>query len=108
MNIIKHTTLVAAVLTVISCSKKEEKKEELLRPVRYHVISTSDAQKIRTYSGVAKAGNEIELSFRSNGVITKINANAGRQVRKGDLIAQLDNVQAKLSYEQSVSAFDDE
>ncbi|WP_298501650.1 efflux RND transporter periplasmic adaptor subunit [uncultured Maribacter sp.] len=87
-----------------SCKEQVEKKEEVLRPVNYRVVGTSDAQKIRSFSGVAKAGDEIELSFRSNGIMTTFNAKVGQQVKKGDLIAKLDNVQANLAYEQSVSA----
>lgn len=87
-----------------SCKQKEEQKEKVLRPVKYQVVGTMDAQKIRSFSGVARAGDEIELSFRSNGIITTLNARVGQKVKKGDLIAKLDNVQANLSYEQSVSA----
>jgi len=87
-----------------SCKEEVKKKEEVLRPVNYQVVGTSDAQKIRSFSGVARAGDEIELSFRSNGIITELNVTVGQKVKKGDLIAKLDNVQANLAYEQSVSA----
>ncbi|WP_254884086.1 efflux RND transporter periplasmic adaptor subunit [Aquimarina sp. TRL1] len=88
-----------------SCkSKKEEQKEEILRPVKYQTIGTVATQNVRTFSGVAKAGDEIELSFRSSGIITVSNIKVGQKVKKGDLIAKLDNVQANLSYEKAVSA----
>ena len=93
-----------ALLILCHCKGKEEPKEEILRPVKYQVVGTSDAQKIRTFSGFAKAGNEIELSFRSSGVIVRVNVRTGQKVRKGDLIARLDNVEANLAYEKSVSA----
>lgn len=91
-------------ISLSSCKEKVKNKEEVLRPVRYEVVGTSDTQNIRTFSGVAKAGDEIELSFRSNGIITELNVKVGQQLKKGDLIAKLDNVQANLAYEQSVSA----
>ena len=87
-----------------SCKDKVEIKEEVLRPVKYEVVGTSDAQKIRTFSGVAKASDAIGLSFRSSGIITKVNHWKGAIVKKGDVIARLDNVEANLAYEQSVSA----
>lgn len=102
-----HQNLLLILLTVFtfnSCKEEEKKKEEALRPVSFQVVGTSDAQKIRSFSGSAKAGDEIELSFRSNGIMTTFNAKVGQQVKKGDLIAKLDNVQANLAYEQSVSA----
>ena len=105
MKHFKFSILTILVLSVLnSCKDKVEQKEEVLRPVKYQVVGTSDAQKIRSFSGVAKAGDEIELSFRSNGIITDLNVTVGQKVKKGDLIAKLDNVQANLAYEQSVSA----
>ena len=105
MRLFKYGTIATAILCVlISCKEEEKKKAEVLRPVKYQVVGTSDAQKIRSFSGVARAGDEIELSFRSNGIITELNAAVGQKVKKGDLIAKLDNVQANLAYEQSVSA----
>ena len=105
MKYFKPCILTVLVLFVLnSCKEKIEQKEEVLRPVKYQIVGTSDAQKIRSFSGVAKAGDEIELSFRSNGIITDLNVTVGQKVKKGDLIAKLDNVQANLAYEQSVSA----
>lgn len=91
-------------IALSSCKEEVKKKEEVLRPVKYEVVGTSDAQNIRTFSGVAKASNAIDLSFRSSGVITKVNHWKGAKVKKGDIVARLDNVEANLSYQQSVSA----
>ncbi|OIQ22512.1 MAG: efflux transporter periplasmic adaptor subunit [Flavobacterium sp. MedPE-SWcel] len=87
-----------------SCKEKIEEKEPVLRPVKFEIVNTANAKNIRTFSGTAKAGDEIELSFRSNGIITSFDAKVGQQVKKGQLIAKLDNVQANLAYEQSISA----
>ena len=89
---------------MIACQGKEEVKEEVLRPVKYQVAGAGSEERIRTFSGIAKAGNEIELSFRSGGIIEVTNVETGQQVNKGDLIARLDNVEARLAYEKSVSA----
>ncbi len=105
MKFVKQILLTLfAFLMLNACKDKEIKKEEVLRPVQYRVVGSSSAQNIRTFSGVAKAGDEIELSFRSNGIITTLDIKVGQKVNKGDLIAKLDNVQANLAYEQSVSA----
>ncbi len=105
MKFVKYILSIAfAFLMFTACKDKEIQKEEVLRPVQYQVVGNSNAQKIRTFSGVAKAGDEIELSFRSTGIITTLDIQVGQKVNKGDLIAKLDNVQANLAYEQSVSA----
>ncbi|GGI56998.1 efflux RND transporter periplasmic adaptor subunit [Winogradskyella haliclonae] len=91
-------------LSLNSCKEKTETKEEVLRPVKYEVVGTSNAQTIRTFSGSAKAMDAINLSFRSGGIITKVNHWKGASVKKGDVIAKLDNIEANLAYEQSVSS----
>lgn len=96
--------LTALLILMISACGKEEVKKEVLRPVKYEIVKTADANKIRTFSGVAKAGDEIELSFRTSGIITRLNVKAGQKIKKGAILARLDNVQANLAYEKSLSA----
>lgn len=105
MKFTKHILSVAAFLLLLaSCKEKVEEKEVVLKPIKFQVVGTSDAQEVRTFSGTVKAGDEIELSFRANGIITELNVKVGQQVKQGDLIARLDNVQANLAYEQAKSA----
>lgn len=106
MKFTKHILSVAAFLLLLaSCKeKKVEEKEVVLKPIKYQVVGTSDGQEVRTFSGTVKAGDEIELSFRANGIITELNVKVGQQVKQGDLLAKLDNVQANLAYEQAKSA----
>ena len=104
MKFIKCALPVYALLMLCCCKNKQAVKEEILRPVKYQIVGMANAQKVRTFSGFAQAGNEIALSFRSSGVISKVNVKKGQKVRKGVLIARLDNVEANLAYEKSVSA----
>ncbi len=95
--------LLTYALFLSACAKEEPPKEEVLRPVRYEVIGSSDNMSSRTFSGVAKASNRTELSFRAGGIITSINVSKGQRVRKGALIATLDNIEATLDYEKAVA-----
>ena len=105
MKFLNYTLLsILMLLTFHSCKKEEKQKEAVLRPVRFQVVGASDAHRIRTFSGTAKAGDEIALSFRSSGIIAEVNVSKGQKVKRGTLIATLDNVEAKLAFEQSVSA----
>lgn len=94
-----------AIITGAICSCSEEKKEaeKFVRPVKYHEVGYLGGEKIRTFSGTAKTEKIINLSFRNTGIITEFNIKLGKQVKKGDLLAKLDNVQSRLSYEQSIS-----
>lgn len=87
-----------------SCSKKEAQAEPLLRPVNYTQVQLLDLENSRVFTGTSRANEVINLSFRNTGIITYFNMKLGQEVNKGDLLAQLDNVQAKLNYESSLSA----
>lgn len=91
-------------LALFSCKEKEVKQVEIIRPIKHITIGSSNNALTRTFSGNVKASNEIELSFRTSGVITTLNAKVGQKIKKGDLIAKLDNVQSNLAYEQTLSS----
>ncbi|MEO1262916.1 MAG: efflux RND transporter periplasmic adaptor subunit [Bacteroidota bacterium] len=96
---------ILSLLTSIFCSCGEEKQpeEKFLRPVKYQEVGFTGGQKIRTFSGTAQTDKVINLSFRNTGIITDFNIKLGQKVRKGQLLARLDNVQARLAYEQAVT-----
>jgi membrane fusion protein, multidrug efflux system len=91
-------------LVLNSCTEKEPEKQNVLRPVKYTTVGSTTNDFRRQLSGTIKAADEIDLSFRSSGVITVLNISVGQDVKKGQLLAKLDNVQAELAYEQSISA----
>ena len=99
----RKVTLIFFTIITIGCNSKEENKAIPLRPVKYQIVGSAESAMVRTFSGLAKAGDEIELSFRTSGIITDLNVEVGDFVKKGDLIAKLDNIQANLSYQQSIS-----
>ncbi|GAA4272448.1 efflux RND transporter periplasmic adaptor subunit [Aquimarina gracilis] len=86
-----------------SCGKEEKKEEKILRPVKYQQVGFLGGQKVRTFSGTAQTDKIINLSFRNSGIITEFNIKLGQKVKKGDLLAKLDNVQSRLAYEQSIT-----
>ncbi|MEI6866671.1 efflux RND transporter periplasmic adaptor subunit [Flavicella sp.] len=104
MKIYKVAIAISIGFILQSCKEKVAEKKEVLRPIRYEVVGTVNQQRVREYSGIAKASDQIDLSFRSSGIITELNIAVGMKVKKGDLLAKLDNVQAKLAYEQAISA----
>ena len=95
--------LILLVFVSFQCSKKESEKEEVLRPINFIYVGTDAGAQTRSFNGTAKAGNEIELSFRESGIIQQINVKKGQRVKKGDLIATLDNLEANLNFERAVT-----
>ena len=90
-------------LLLIGCGAEEKKEETALRPVKYMEIGFLGKGESRTFSGTARTDKIINLSFRSSGIITQFDLKLGQVVKKGQLLAKLDNVQARLAYEQSIT-----
>ena len=89
-----------------ACSQKEVEKKEVLRPVRYIEAGASETKMQRVFSGFARVGSDVTLSFRTSGVIIEKNIGKGQSVKKGDLLGRLDNVEAQLAYEKALSELD--
>ncbi|MFK7780886.1 efflux RND transporter periplasmic adaptor subunit [Psychroserpens sp.] len=92
------------IFALISCGEKEVKEEVILRPVKYTEVSYLGGEKSRQFSGTAKTEKIVNLSFRSNGIITKLDMKLGQKVKKDQLLGTLDNVSARLNYESSISS----
>jgi multidrug efflux system membrane fusion protein len=81
--------LLATLVSVAGC-KEETEEPELIRPVRYIKVEGRDAGRQRTYSGVAKAGQESRLSFQVSGQVVSLPVSVGDVVKKGQTIARMD------------------
>lgn len=104
-NIIKSTGLLSlTVLLLFSCGGEDTQEKKVLRPVVFQVAGLQETTNQRTFNGTAETDKIVNLSFRNSGIITQFNMNLGQRVRKGQLLARLDNVQARLGYEQSVAS----
>ena len=99
----KLAILFVLLLVTIGCREKTEQKQELLRPVRYMLAEIGYGQKVRTFSGFAKVGSDITLSFRTAGIIVENNVSKGQRVTKGQLLGRLDNIEAQLANEKAIS-----
>ena len=91
-------------ITLWTCGSKDDTKEIILRPVKFDVVKDANSGQNKTFTGTSKTDKIINLSFRSSGIITTLDMKLGQKVKTGDLLAQLDNVQARLNYENSISA----
>jgi len=90
------------ILMLFSCGEKEVEEAAVLRPVKFAEVSYLGGEKARSFSGTAQTEKIINLSFRSNGIITTFDLKLGQEVKKGQLLGKLDNVSARLSYESAI------
>lgn len=88
----RNKPIAAVIVTLLALGgcKEEPEEPELLRPVRYIQVEGRDSARQRTYSGVAKAGQESRLSFQVSGQVLSVPVNVGEVVKKGQTIARMD------------------
>lgn len=102
--IINLLSIICVAMLLFSCGEEAKKEEKTIRPVKFQKVGFLGGENARTFSGTARTDKIIKLSFRSSGIITVLDLKLGQKVRKGELLAKLDNVQARLAYEQSITA----
>jgi RND family efflux transporter MFP subunit len=101
-NLIKTLLLgVIIVLSSASCSEEEHEGGPVIRPVRYQQVFATGGNRIRTFSGIARAGVESDLSFKVEGTIRNIAVKVGDHVEAGQLIARLDPRDYELQVEEA-------
>ncbi len=77
--------------TLAGCGPQEEAKQEVIRPVKSIVVGGDGASLKRTFPGKIRAAEKVDLAFQVSGQLTKLNVRNGQEVKKGEILAQLDN-----------------
>ncbi len=88
------------------CSNDIKEVKELIRPVRYQLVTTSGGETTRSFSGISRSGTEARLSFRVGGTVVALNVNEGDRIKKGKVIAVLDDSDAGLQYDKALVALE--
>ena len=105
----KHTRylfgLICATALFAGCGEEQVTQEPVIRPVRYQQVFSTGGSRDRSFSGIASAGEESNLSFKVSGTITQIAVKVGDAVRAGQLIARLDDKDYKLNMQQVEAQF---
>jgi len=95
--------MMISVFTVSCGKKKEQKKEENLRPVKVQTIGENSMSLGYTVSGTIKGIEEVPYTATSSGEIVVINAKNGDSVSAGQVIVAIDN-QAARSHVRSATS----
>jgi RND family efflux transporter MFP subunit len=89
---------------MISCGVEDNSKVvEIVKPIKYAEILYSRDVQTKVFNGISKSGTETKLSFRASGLIVILNGKAGVRVKKGQLLAMLDQKNIFLEYEKAKS-----
>lgn len=102
LNKIGFVVLLGLLLT--ACGEEEKPAiEETIRPVKYGKVMMSGDALNETFSGSAQSSKESKVSFKVSGTLTRLNVKVGDLVKKGQLLAKIDQTDYTVQYQQSVA-----
>jgi len=90
------TTIITATIALVFSACSDEKKEQQLRPVRTMTLKAANAISSHTFNGIARSDVAARLSFNVSGRLKSVNVKPGQFVKKGSLVAEIDDAYFKL------------
>lgn len=100
------TLIIAATLLLILIGKKPEKQNYPAQPVRCQKIREFNKSSAREFSGVLKAAEEINLSFKVPGTINNLPKLLGEKVLQNEVVAELDDTDYKLILGETIERWE--
>ena len=76
------------------------------QPVRVSRITFQPSEEVKTYTGLIRPHEEVALGFRTPGKIVRRSVDVGDRVVKGQVVALLDDVDARLQVELALAERD--
>jgi RND family efflux transporter MFP subunit len=103
-------TVILMLLMFAACSDgtpdAEPHRADLVRPAKIVPLMQNDTGMRRTYPGTLEASLKADLAFRVSGQLMELPAIAGLEVKKGDLLAQLDPTDFNNTLAERQARFD--
>lgn len=90
----------------VSCQEATKKENMAVRNVILSEVETNGEIASRIYSGVVEEGKSLNASFMTGGKLLSMNVKEGDRVRKGQLLATLDDADYQIGVEQLQVQYD--
>ena len=93
-------------ILLIGCGDKSNQKQayDPTIPVKIAVIEMADGMNVRNYVGSIQSEAKVSLSFHLGGTITNIYVRNGQKVKKGAIIAKVDETTAKSLHDAALAS----
>jgi RND family efflux transporter MFP subunit len=80
-------------LLSFGCKEPEVKPKEIVRPIKILEVAGEGRTGRAEYPGRVAAADEVELAFEVQGRLIELNVKEGERIKKGTVVARLDNEQ---------------
>ena len=101
-NLVRHIGIMVFITTLLSaCSGDNAGTDsQVIRPVRTAIVTAEASTIQRTYPAVVLPAQQAELAFKVSGKVIELPIRASSQVKKGDVIAKLEQREFESKVEQ--------
>ena len=103
---VKTLCIVAVAACLSSCSLKNNTSESRVLSVKTFICQPYDLPESITYSGKTVARQSADVAFRISGPIAGLPVKVGDKLKKGQLIAQMDDRDYKIQLSATQAEFD--
>ena len=87
--------VISSWLLTVGCGEKKQTEVKAPTRVSMEIVSANDQTIGQTYVGIVEEREATAVSFTSMGVVRRVLVNEGQMVSKGQLIAEMDDTQAR-------------
>ena len=87
--------MLLGVMLICSCTSKQEPETKAPTRVKTQVVSPGMVDNAQTYVGIVEECEATAVSFTGMGVVKRMLVNEGQAVNKGQVIAEMDDTQAR-------------
>lgn len=103
---IRHLMFIPLSILLIGCGEKTDTKQQYAPaiPVEVEVVNFTDGTNFRNYVGTLKSEVKMSLSFPLGGNLTDIYVHNGQKVKKGAIIAKIDETTAKSMHDMALAS----
>ena len=91
----KYIFIVLAVILVCGCGQNKNQQDKAPTRVKTILVSPGMVDNAQTYVGIIEEREATAVSFTGMGVVKRMLVNEGQYVGKGQLIAEMDDTQAR-------------
>lgn len=100
---VRALTMAGAALLLVACGEKQA-AEVMARPVRSVLVSGGSTGESATYTAEIRSRYETDLSFQVGGKLIRRDVDVGTTVKRGQVLAQLDQTDQQLGVDAARSA----
>ena len=94
-------------VSMFSCKDKKDAKPEVIQPVKvFRVDSKAAGLSTKVFTGLVKESREVKLAFQIPGPLIKLNVDEGQFVKKGEVVAILDDRDYQVQFESASANYE--